>query len=339
MLPAFLQETFDRLRGNTHTWSGEPTASSHCVKSIDEIAEFVIAQTSSRLRVVPGSVRRLRGPIADTMRYIDELVEQVPGVVRCERAAFSEDPRVNAFFVDHRHLQQVFSQSSEVRALFDEHPSLQECFGLLCMRKEERRQLGMALMDDAVHKDVLQTSVNFTDHQIVSPGSDEADARCALKCCIFKSLIDHIRRQAMQAETGAYELENRHRALRARLRRLTPDPSSEGEREDLERQLQVTEEQLQSHGPRLASLEDHLRFVIDVLANPEQMLRAHQRSIFVDRMGIMLDQPDAGASELNLSEIQIGRQHPRVACLVGFRRAELLPRRDFLQEASVFLTA
>lgn len=339
MLPAFLQETFDRLRSNTPTWGKGPDAGSHCVKSVDEIAEFVIEQTSSRLRAVPGSVRRLTGPIADTMRYIDELVEQVPGVVRCERSSFSEDPRVNAFFVDHRHLQQVFSQSSEVRALFDEHPSLQECFGLLCMHKEERRQLGMALMDGAVHKDVLQTAVNFTDHQIVSPGSDEADARCALKCCIFKHLIEDIQRQAMQAETGAYALETRHNALRARMRRLKPDHLSEGERDDLQRQLRTTEEQIQSLGPRLASLEDHLRFVIQVLADPEQMLRAHQRNIFVDRMGIMHDQLEAGASELRLSEIQIGRQQPRVACLVGFGRAELLPQRDFLTEASAFLPA
>jgi hypothetical protein len=339
MLPAFLQETFDRLRGSSPTWIKQPDAGSHCVKHIDEVAEFVIAQTSSKLRAVPGSVRRLRDPITETLRYIDELVERVPGVVRCERLSFSADPRVNAFFVDHKHLQQVFSESSEVRALFDEHGSLQECFGLLCMHKEERRQLGMALMDDAVRKDVLQTSVNFTDHQVLSPGSNEADARCALKCCIFKNLIQHIKSQAMQAETGAYALETRHNALRARMRRIERDPPGASERDDLKRQLHSTEHQIQRQGPRLASPEDHLRFVIQVLAEPERMLRASLHSIFVDRMGIMHDQLEAGAAELRLSEIHIGHQQPRVACLVCFGRAELLPQRDFLKEASAFLPA
>jgi hypothetical protein len=40
-----------------------------------------------------------------------------------------------------------------------------------------------------------------------------------------------------------------------------------------------------------------------------------------------------------LSEIQIAGEPPRVACLVSFPRAELLPVRDFLREASIFLAA
>lgn len=339
MLPAFLHETFDRLRGGTQAWSREPIADSSCVNSVDQIAEFVIDQTSSRLRAIPGSVRRLRGPVANAMRHIDQIVEQVPGVLPCGRSTFTADPRVNAFFVDHKHLQQVFSQSKEVRALFDVHPDVAECFGLLCMHGEERQQLGMALIDDLVRSDVMQTTVSFTDHQIVSPGSDEADARCALKCCIFKSLIGHIQKQSMTAETEAYELENRHRALRARLRRLELHPTGGGDRTDVQCQLNAIEERLQGQGPRLVSLEDRLRFVIEVLSHPEHVLRARKRSIYVDRMGIKHDHLEKGACELHLSEVQIGRQRPRVASLVCFRRDELLPQRDFLKEASVFLDA
>jgi len=339
MLRAFLHETFDRLREAPLTGNKAPDLGSGCIKSIDQIAELVIDQMSSRLRAIPGTVRRLRGPIAHTLQYIDGLVEVVPGVVRCERSTFAADPRVNAFFVDHSHLQDVFSQSKEVRALFDEHPDLEECFGLLCMHGEERTQFGMELMDDVVRKDVMQTTLNFTDHQIFSPGGSEADARCALKCCIFKSLIDYAQKRSLQIETEAYELENRHRALRARLKRLDLHPSGDGDRGDLLRKLQAVEEQLQGQGPRLVSLEDRLRYLIEVLSHPEQVLRGQQRSIFLDRMGVKHDHLDNDTCELPLSEIQLGSQPARVASLVCFRREELLPQRDFLKEASAFLPA
>ncbi len=340
MLTAFLHETFQRFSGGFAAWTGAQVPGPSCVQSIDQVAELVIDHASSRLRALPGSVRRLRGPVTKALAYIDEMVERVPEAVPCRRSAFREDPRVNAFFVDHKHLLEVFSRSKEVRELFDANPEATECFALLCMFREERRQLGMALVDDRVHKDVMQTTVSFSDHQIVSPGTDEADARCALKCCIFKSLIGYIQKQSSQAEAHAHDLENRHRALSARLKRLELHPSSGGDKAGLRRQLQAIEGQLQGEGPRMITLEDRLGFVIDVLSHPEQVLKGENRSIFLDRLGVKHDTLEAGAAyELPFVEIHVGRQRPRIASLVCFPREELLPERDFLKEASVFLAA
>lgn len=339
MLPVFLHQTFGRLKEASQNWRKLPQAESSCITGIDQIAEFVIDQVSNRLYAIPGGIRRLREPIANTMGYIDGLVEQVPGILRCQRSTFISDPRVNAFFVDQNHLQEVFSQSQEVRTLFENHPDLEECYGLLCMRGEERRQLGMALTDGLIRRDVMQTSLSFTDHQIFSPGSNEAEARCALKCCIFKSLIAHIQQQAIRTETEAYELESRYGALRARSRRFELDPSNDDDHSELWCQMRKIEQQLQDQMPRLISLEDRLRHVIDALSHPEQIVRAQTRSVHIDRMGIKHEQPNKTSHELLLSEILMGCQRPRVACLVCFRRDELLPRKDFLAEAGVFLAS
>lgn len=340
MLTEFLYETFHRFTGSFTALSEESSSGPSCVRSIDQVVEFVVDQASSSLRAIPHVVRRLRGPVANTLHYIDEVAEQVPGVVRCERSAFTTDPRVNAFFVDHKHLQQVFSQSTEVRALFDQHPDTQECFGLLCMHREERRQLGMELVDDLVRKDVMQTTVSFTDHQIVSPGSGAADARCALKCCMFKYLISHIKKRSIQAQTERQELENRQRALSARLQRIERHPADGGDPSDLRCQLQAIEDQLQVQGPGPTSLEDRLQFVIERLSHPEQLLMGQKQSLYLDRRGVKHETLAAGAAyELPFSEIRITGQRPRVASLVSFPRDELLPERDFLKEASVFLAA
>jgi len=338
MLTTFLYDAFQRFSGRLGTAPDGPSAS--CVQSIDQLAELIIYETSSKFRAIPGSVRRLRGPVTNTLRYVDDLARQVPGAVHCRRSTFTEDPRVNAFFVDHKHLQEVFSQSKEVRDLFDHNPDAAECFALLCMCREERKYLGMALVDDIVRNEVMQTSVSFSDHQIISPGIGEADARCALKCCIVKSLISYIRKQSIEAATQAADLENRHRALSARLKRLELNPSGAGDPIELRRKLEAIEVQMVGQGRRFTSLEDQFDFVIEVLSHPEQVLKGRKCSLFLDRLGVKHEALGAGAAyELPFAEIEMVRQRPRVASLVCFPREELLPKRDFLREASIFLAA
>lgn len=338
MLTDFLNDMFRRFGGEFVTWSEEDTPGPKCERNLDQAVDFVVEETSSRLRAVSGYARRLRKPVATTFQYIDKIIEQVPGVFPCRRSAFSEDPMVNAIFVNYTHLQEVFSESKEVRELFYTNPAAEECHALLCMQRKERRQLGMALVGDEVRKDVLQATVSFTDHQVVSPGVQEADTRCALKCCVFKSLIAHIRSEANRARTRSSDLQTRHRTLRSRLKRLEAESVHGTAGNELVRQIDAIEKELQNLEPRLVSLEDHFQYVADVLSHPDQYLSSYKQEIYIDRMGIKQKDDTGGTTrKLSLDEIQIAHQHPRVAALVRFPREELLPEKDFLRESSIFL--
>ena len=205
MLSEFLQETFHRFSGNFKLQSDQALDPA-CATSLDQAVEFVVNETSNRLRLVSNHETKLKKAIVHSLHYIDELVEQVPGIIPCGQSSFGEDPRVNAFFVNCDHIQEVFSRSKEVRDLFDSNPTIKECYALLCMRREERQQFGMDLVGDEVRKDVMQTTVSFSDHQIVTPGADEDDSRCALKCCIFRSLIGYIRSEMAKANNQSESL-------------------------------------------------------------------------------------------------------------------------------------
>ena len=334
---SLLQEMFLRFGGAFKTWDGEEETEPVCSGPMTRAVEHVVYETYSRLRFLPGYSRRLMGPVATTFRYIDELVEEVPGSILCCRSSFSEDPRVNAFFVDPSHLQKVFSQSAQVRDLLDTDPGATEFWALLCMKKTERSHLGMSLVGDAVHKDVMQTAVSFTDHQVLSPACSEDDARRSLKCCIFNGLLAYIRKQASQAKTRAAVLETRHRSLVRRLSEALSGQSGES-RQELQNRIDDVEQELTHEIPRLASLEDHLDLVADILGNPAQYLNGGLCSIRLSRLGIKLDgdRADTG-NEIQLFEIQVASQQPRVGALVRFPRAELLPQRDFIREADLFL--
>jgi hypothetical protein len=89
----------------------------------------------------------------------------------------------------------------------------------------------------------------------------------------------------------------------------------------------------------MASLEGRLEFVVDVLVNPGQYLSSRSFSMRLSRLGVKLnpDASDAGY-EVPLSEIRIASREPRVGMLARFPRSELLPRKDFLTHADLFLS-
>lgn len=305
-----------------------------CGGGLGDAVEHVVDELSSRLRAVPNYARRLKEPLATTFRHIDQVAEAIPGTLQCSPTVFGDDPRINAFFVSPQHIREVFSQSDEVRSLFDADPGAQDCWALLCMAKKERQQPGMALINGEVRRDVMVTTVSFTDHQVVSPGSDEPSARCALKCCMFNSVLAHIRRTITQAKTETEDRENRLRLLKGRLRRA-------GDATDAARlgaEIQALGQQLEAQPLRIQTVQDQLAFVVQALASPAQYLDAGECKLRLSRLGVKLEAESGEPGyDLGVCEIRVASHRPRIGALVRFPRAELLPRPDFLRQAEIFL--
>jgi hypothetical protein len=309
-----------------------------CARGIGQTVEHIVDATSSRLRAVPGYGRRLRAPIVTALRHIDSLTEPMPLPIDCGRGAFSDDARINAFFVDPTSLRRLFSDSVDVRRFFVSHGSASSCVAALCMHQAERRQLGMGIVDDRLHKDIMQTTVSFRDHRLLPPGRDEEGARRALRCWLFEGLVEHARDAALMARGRRAELEGRARALRARLRGLGKAATDDTGRTGLEEQLGLLEARLDEQGPAPATPQEQLEFVADTLSRAAELLTSRRFSLYLDRFGIkQADGSVDPAFEVPLYELRIGERRPRVVTLLRFPRAELLPERDFLLEASRFL--
>lgn len=338
---SFLQEIFSRFGGTFKPWDdedNEEATAPSCSDTLEQAVEHVVDETYSRLRFLSGYSRRLREPVAMALQSINALVEGVPEAILCSRATFSEDPRVNAFFADPNHLQQVFSRSAEVHDLLEANPEAEACWALLCMKIKEHRQLGVALVGNAVRKDVMQTTVNFIDHQILAPATSETGARYSLKCCIFNGLLAYIRKRARDDNIRVTELEHRRDFLVTRLHRNAPEDSAES-RAALERELAEIRETLAREVPRLASLESRLELVVGVLGNPAHYVSGHLRTLHLSRMGIKLDGDRANTgNQVPLFEIRVAGQGTRIGALVRFPRAEVLPRQDLVHKADLFLT-
>ena len=337
MMISFLQEAFSRFGGGVAGPNGQTGSNQLDSGFLAQAVERVVDETYPRLRAVPGYRRRLEGAVNDAFFYIDGLVERMPESFLCSRSAFSTDPRVKAFFVNPRHMHEVFSQSKDVRDLFDANPQAEECCTLVCMRMEERQRFGVALSGDSVQREVMQTSVSFTDHQVYTPGESDTDARRALKCCIFNGILNYAREKLAEASASDIERRKRLSILRSQLRKADHQAMLEKQQTDLQMQIRDLEDAIKQAALRPSTLEDHLVHIADILHNASQFVSANFQHLHLSHMGFKVAQESSvPAYELDIAEIRIATREPRVAALVRFPRNELLPKKDFLLQADSF---
>jgi hypothetical protein len=326
MMISFLQEAFSRFGGGVAGPYGQAGSTQLDSGFLAQAVERVVDETYPRLRAVPGYKRRLEGAVTDAFFYIDELVERMP-----------ESSRVKAFFVNPRHMHEVFSQSKDVRDLFDANPQAEECCTRVCMRMEERQKFAVALSGDSVQREVMQTSVSFTDHQVYTPGESDTDARRALKCCIFNGILNYARDKLSEASSSDIERRKRLSILRSQLRKADHRAMLEKQQTDLQMQIRDLEDAIKQAALRPSTLEDHLVHVADVLHNASQFVSADFQHLHLSHMGFKVAQESSvPAYELDIAEIRIATREPRVAALVRFPRNELLPKKDFLLQADSF---
>lgn len=338
MFAQLLQQIFFSLAGQHAGPSSGADGGRFCRGGLDDALEHVVDALDKRLRMAPRYTHALSEPVAGLLRYIDTVGESVPGPVICSRSSFSGDNYVNAFFASPGHIQEVFSQSEEVRRLFDDSAMAEDCWALLCMNFEEKTQPGLTLVGDEVRRDVMQTSINLGNHQVVSPGVDEASARCALKCCMFDAFLSHIRREIVAASKRDQAVQARLQALRARQRRAAQRHGDSAGVTATQKEIDALQQESVAGDAQMGSVAGRLEFVVDALSRPESFITAEPCLVHVNRRAVKLEPASDGkAADLRLSKIRIASQGPRVGALVRFPRSELLPKPDMLKQADLFL--
>lgn len=311
------------------------------VARVMQVLETVVEGTDPAIRFVRGYRRKLHDAIATSLEYTEQLVADIPGAIEVSRTTFVANPYVNAFFVNVKDLQMVFSRSSEVREFMDEcsRYDISHCYALLCMRKSEKTVLGVELEGEVLRHDVRQTAVSFSDHRIYSPAPTEADTRQGLKRCLFEGLGTHALGRIMHLKVEIHRLQQERQVLNARLRHLQHQTGDQrkklpfdarvaAEMDDIRKQLGKIEETL-LHS-RLVAPEESLNQVHAVFQRPDDFIRIQKSTLRLNKMCIKIDEHSTQpCNKINLTEVVIGEESPRVVTLAKFPRDELLPPTEF----------
>ena len=333
----FLDNRFTGLRDSILRGRQEKALRRSRTAEVLNSVESVVDGTDSKIRLVPGYKKKLQNVIYPALEFSDDLVNQIPPPIEVSSSTFTSDPYVNAFFTNVTDLRSIFRHSSEIRDYMEDiRDDDARCCALLCMQRSEKTVIGMELADDMLRKDVLQVAVSFSDHRIYSPCRSEAETREGLKGCLFQGLVTNALERIMKLRLESHRLQSRHRMLHARLRhyrqqlrKVEPDTRA-GEKiahaiDATSLELGKIEEGMMN--APLLTPQVLLGQVTRVFSNPEDFIRLRKFSLRINKMCIKISDDSAQpCNNLNLTEVVIGNELPRVVTLATFPGKELHAR-------------
>jgi hypothetical protein len=313
---------------------------------VNRAIERVVDSANPRLRALPGYRRKLFDAVARSLDFCAELTGRIPGPLTLDRESWSKDPVVNALFGSYERMRQCIT-SAAVRAYVKETAlETGDCFGVLLAMPEVRTQLGTELFGDAVQRDVRQTVVSFSDHELLLPSAEPGQVREQLKDAALDVVVEIATQDIAEQEGRIAELENRLRIVRIKQKAVSPTgrgidflgSDSGTRRADYEAasgRIRELERDLAEARVGLTSLGDYLERLEGILLHPERHLGIKLERTRLDRMNVVRGEGEDGASagmEIEFARGYRGDRPGRVLLLVRFPRAELIPDRDRLAE-------
>jgi hypothetical protein len=340
LMNTLLGNRFSGLRDNIHrNWQEKALRRDRAAEFLHTL-ETVVDDTDSKIRLVPGYKKKLRNNIQSSLEFADELVKQIPEAIEVSSSTFVSDPYVNAFFTNVADLQSVFCHSSEMHDYMeDSHADGSRCCALLCMRRTEKSVAGMELSDNMLKRDVLQVAVSFSDHRIYSPTPFEPETREGLKCCLFQGLVTNALERIVKLKLASHRLQSNHQMLHARLRRYkqraidVKKGTKAGVKlargiEETRLELRKIEEQIMNSP--LLTPQIALEQVMAVFSKPDDFVRVRKFPLKLNKMGIKIsDNSPQPCNRIDLTEVTIGNELPRVITLATFPGRELVSETVF----------
>ncbi len=322
---------------------------------VGESIERVMA-LHPQLRLARQYRKRLAPAVGTSLAYLRELVDAVPAPREASSAAWAVDPYVHAYFAAPDDVASTLSRAAALRAFFDcvDNNDLPEACAVLGMEMTERHVLGVRQEGDTMRRDVPQTTLSFSDHQVRMCGRDDAELRNGIVARLLDQLAleglartaaDKSRRTALEKERALLKtrlqlLERQGRGIRGLIGGDVAQDLAELER--LAAQVEENARNLAGLGLREEALDRELEYVRAVFAHPERHLTVSTRRLRLNRMNVVVEGEGAqDGEELEFRIASVPTMPPRIRAfsLVRFARASMLPQRNMFDEAEQQLSS
>ena len=320
-------------------------ADEHDAQLVEDMIEVIVETVDPRVRALSRYREKLAGGVNRTIAHLRALGREPLDPLLLNRAAWSQDPRVNAFFARADEVSACIGRSDEVRRFFERRPGCREVWALLGMKREERKVLAPRLEGDALRQDVPQVTVSFSGHRLIAPAEDEAKTRLEVGRRIIERLAQLALARIAKSREKATDLEQRKAYLDARLRtlklarngveRLVSDPAKTEEQiREVERELGKAAASYAEAKSGLLAPDRTIGEIDAVLAKPEEQVALARVPLRINRMGIKVEAGSSEpAAELDLTELALGDGLRATVALVRIPRSELPPKEDLVAQA------
>ncbi|MEZ4527366.1 MAG: hypothetical protein R2941_15715 [Desulfobacterales bacterium] len=300
----------------------------HPCDELREAVSLVVKLSHPNIHYVPDYREKLMPAVEHTLKFADDLILQMPAPVSVEEDSWDTNPFIRTVFPDNRQFADFFSQDRTLKEFFDK-TNAPGCCALLVMTRRDRQIFGTEMEGELLKRDVLQTSIDFSDHQIVAPMTSEEETRKELSLRMLELLATHALEDMLSLTEWKKEMETQKHLLEMKLHirdaRFHSINSLFPGRQDTEipdgalEVLEQLEQKIAKVRTETDEPEDYLSRVTDLLYHPEQFVRPEPIRMFVNAMNILVEDQEKG-DEICFSEFSIGTQLRKAAALVDCKR-------------------
>ncbi|MDM0073730.1 hypothetical protein QTH90_05025 [Variovorax sp. J2P1-59] len=318
---------------------------------VADMTELVVETVDPRIRLQSRYADKLEGCVRKTIAHLRSIGGQPLDPLLLSRAAWSGDPRLNAYFASADEVPAFLGRSKELREFFrvPSNREAGEAFALLAMKREERTVLGVQQHGDRVQHDVPLATVSFSGHRLFAPSATADATRLEVGRRIIRRLAQLALKRIVDLDMKAAELGERKAWLAARLRlvKLAVDGAA-GLLEDttetrsqiaaIERELKETVHDYIETKAGVATLDAFIKHIDAVFSHPEQQVSLQRTPVRLSRMGVRVDGDHPGPlNEFVMTELAIGEGVDVVIAIVRCPLAEMPPEEDLLSKAERFI--
>jgi hypothetical protein len=341
-----MSSLFDRVVSGLFGGSASGKIDEADQQLVNDTIDAFVETVEPRVKLRSGYRQKLAANVTHTISYLRQLGGQLPlEPLPLNRAAWSEDPHVRAFFAAADDIPKCIGLCDEIREFFEGHSDCSEAFALLGMQRQERQVLAARLEGEVLKQDVAQTTVGFSGHRLLAVGADVAQTRLEVGRRIMQRLAQLVLARVVSIDQEVQDLHLRKAKLATRLRMLqrardgmqplvSEGLTIEQQIRDVERELQATADDYSDARSNLASLDGYIEHINAVLAHPEQHLALARTHVRLNRMGVKVEPPSSeDAEELDLADLSIGEGLHATIAIVRIARQDVPPKQDLLSQA------
>jgi hypothetical protein len=252
---------------------------------VTDMTELVVETVDPRIRVQSRYAKKLDGCMRKTIAHLRAIGQQPLEPLLLARAAWSDDPRLNAFFASADDVPAFLGRSKDLRQFFSVPSNREagEAFALMAMKREERTVLGVQQHGDRVQRDVAQATVSFSGHRLFAPTATVDATRLEVGRRIIGRLAQMALKRIVDIDMKATELGERKAWLAARLRLvklavggaaglIEDTAETRSQIAALERQLKETVHDYIETKAGIATLDACINHIDAVFSQPEQQV-------------------------------------------------------------------
>ncbi len=317
--------------------------------------ERVLEGTDKRLRSYSGYKTALRGPVVTAAEHIIALVDGLPAPTEINRATCASDPRLKAFFGSFARFQEKIGTAKNLRDFIEQNalsPS-DRIYGLLIMEKSEVRKPGSAMHGDVIQRDVIQTSVNFSNHNFRGIARSPAEIGISLKRGGFDHLIERGLEDIVAARSKRVALTEKHKFLERKLAAMRAGKwglggvlgenteaanETENDPDALSVEIKALEAEMSELGESQDVLGRNMEIIQHALRHADTVLSIRPVTLVVDNMNFKVDAGTPGnVNTLELLELFSDNGQTRIILPCSFQVSDFPAKPDLFAEAARYL--